>query len=1823
MALRKFEISDQSQKTEDNITQVLKAAFQSNVFYSRISDSAVVAINPFKNIPAQSSHYIAQYKDAETDSTEPLPTHIYKLSNQAYLHMRRTGIDQSIIFNGESGSGKTESFKAVLDYLVQLSSVKKETKLQSQITSAQIILESFGNARTNLNTSASRFGKYMELQFNERGRVVGTKLLNYLLDKSRVIACPSNEQNFHVFYELLGGASAEEKQMLQLDDEISYRYISRYMAASGNEATQFNRLKQAMKALGINKKYRARIWQFLACLLHFGQLEFDHDPTIQEAPFVRNAETLDLCADFLGVDPQALENILTYRTQIVGKDVTTVILDTSGAAQQRDEIVKSLYSLLFSWLVEFINKKLCNNNVHNFIGILDLPGPRLHLANFDSFCINLANERLQNFCQYSIFEEDIEEYRTDGLAVIDVPYFNNQPCVELLTRSKHGISHIIDKHAKLSTSTDKNLLDAIIKHSNNHASFGIKQSETNQKLFSIQHFAGQVAYNPDGFLEANKDFLNADLVQLIRGNETTPASYNTFAVELFTNDTIHIESHPTFSNAIMNAQQSTGPLRVPSMRRTKSTKRKTNLEQDIIDEKKDGSKYKGVDKTVLSQLNKSLDELFDTLKETMPWFVFCIKPNDNAAPNQFDSQRVRTQVRAWGIPQICQRSETHYTSFMLHEEFLERYADVLSFENIDKSASVNEQCQSIISLSNWTTKEIALGDLKIFISETLWEELENKLRNIEKAEQRKQKDEKRVAENMASLSVPPVIGMERSQSSDTLSNASYGSNTDFLLSRNNQAQTDYTDRRQDVASTALNAGLPLPPGMAHSAYTDDQRSFLSDDDQKQSSYHDFESQYSSEAYGKNNALKDIVSKRTVEEVPLPEEDNHVSRVRRNWLNFVWFMTWWVPAPCLVMCGRMKRPDIQIAWREKFTLCLCIFLTSAFVIWFLVFFGVLICPHQDVFSVSELQSHSGSDDAYVSIRGEVFDLTKFAPHHWAAQVISASSILAYGGKDVSQLFPVQVSALCSGVTGTVSPYVSLDYNVNVTDSNSEYHNFLPYTGDSRPDWYFQQMTRLRKNYKLGTMGYTPKDIAHQAVNPVDLNGQKTIRRWAILKDNIYDLSTYVSGGRRLLLPEGVGAPSDANLDFLHNDVVLLFNQHSGQDITEKWNALNLDADVKYRQEVCLRNLFFAGTVDQRNSARCLFAEYFLLIVTAFLCSVIVFKFLAALQFNTWRDPEKHEKFVICQVPCYTEGEDELKKTIDSISALQYDDKRKLLFIICDGMIIGGGNDRPTPRIVLDILGVDPNIDPEALSFFSVGEGQKQHNMGKVYSGLYECRGHVVPYIVVSKVGKPTERQKPGNRGKRDSQLILMNFLNKVHFNSPMTPFELELYHQIKNVIGVNPSFYEYVLMVDADTEVMPDGLNRMVSVFAHDSRIIGLCGETVLSNEKDSWVTMIQVYEYFISHYLIKAFESLFGSVTCLPGCFCMYRIRSPQKNKPLLISNQIINDYAINKVDTLHKKNLLHLGEDRYLTTLILKHFPNYKTKFVPDAKCATVAPDQWSILLSQRRRWINSTIHNLGELVFLPQLCGFCCFSMRFIVMLDLFSTLVQPAIVGYLIYLIYTLATSTSGVPIMSILTIAGVYGLQALIFLLHRKWEHIIWMIVSIFAIPVFSFLIPIYSYWHFDDFSWGNTRVVMGDKGKKLVMADEGRFDPRTIPTMTWEEYERSMFEDEMNGEGAYFDDNASQGSRGTYRSGYTQGTYYSQQSYANRPGQYGQAASVDQSLMMRHPAPLSARSMSPAPNNSSFGYQQSVSGYTSVSSHRMNLQPSLTAGQYSQAQAPFR
>jgi chitin synthase len=292
---------------------------------------------------------------------------------------------------------------------------------------------------------------------------------------------------------------------------------------------------------------------------------------------------------------------------------------------------------------------------------------------------------------------------------------------------------------------------------------------------------------------------------------------------------------------------------------------------------------------------------------------------------------------------------------------------------------------------------------------------------------------------------------------------------------------------------------------------------------------------------------------------------------------------------------------------------------------------------------------------------------------------------------------------------------------------------------------------------------------------------------------------------------------------------------------------------------------------------------------------------------------------------------------------------------------------------------------------------------------------------------------------------------------------------------------YVVKVDADTKVFPDSLRALVNCMQHDHMIMGVCGETRIANKRQSWVTAIQVFEYFISHHMAKAFESVFGGVSCLPGCFSMFRLKARKSSGddwvPLIIKPEIVKEYSQSEVTTLHQKNLLLLGEDRFLTTCLIRTFPNRKMMFLPQAKCRTVVPDTFSVLLSQRRRWINSTIHNLMELVLVRNLCGTFCFSMQFVVFMDLLGTVVLPVAIALTYLLLVTVALSPpktfpEAIPIVLLI---GVLGLPAVLILITTgKVVYIFWMFIYLAALPIWNFILPVYAFWHFDDFSWGETR-----------------------------------------------------------------------------------------------------------------------------------------------------
>lgn len=829
-------------------------------------------------------------------------------------------------------------------------------------------------------------------------------------------------------------------------------------------------------------------------------------------------------------------------------------------------------------------------------------------------------------------------------------------------------------------------------------------------------------------------------------------------------------------------------------------------------------------------------DLTATLGSSRVWYHVSVHPTDDSAAtlaslpsvtSAWSAGTVSRQLREWRLPEWANHRNKHldFTADFDTDEFITRYSRLGCQEGKDG-------IENWILERGWSNGEVVIGQERIWMREAAWWEAESML------------DLK--PEDISPNSFNPMTGSpfdpgyESTPPGATPGGLFPPETMSIQGSRENLLYGQ--DSAAPMAQSMMGGTKSIAP--TNKNMTGDYGLGGKGDERRYDQEYDHElGRYSGQLDPEFGDPKKI------EQKPLPTS-------RRVWVGFVWALTFWIPSFVLRYVGRMKRPDVRMAWREKIVLMMVIAFLNCFIIFYIVFFGNLICPNKDkAWDPKEVGHHQGDNDFYVSLRGGVYDISKFwtIQHSDTNTKTTRDNMQPFAGKNLDAYFPIPMSIACPGFK--VADGYKLQHNDTAAVENpNAVHTF----GSDQPDpdsalnedhWYKDKFLPKIDEYYKGDLVHSKGSVASDA--------SKKSRKWVIKGDKVYDLTDYFYTVDKMNNLD--------SYDFLPKAVTDLFNDNPGGDITDKWqdttefkNSLN-----------CLDNLFYVGKTDFRESPRCQFSSYLLLAFTLILCSVILTKFLAALQLGTKRRPSVQDKFVVCMVPAYTEGEDQLRKGLDSLTALQYDNKRKLLCVVCDGMIVGRGNDRPTPKIILDILGVDPKIDPPALPVKSIGTGSEQLNYGKVYSGLYEYEGNVVPYVVIVKVGKESEQNssRSGNRGKRDSQVLTLNFLSRVHHRAPMSPLELEVFHQINNVIGVDPELYEYIFMVDADTSVREDSLNRLVASCANDAKIAGICGETSLQNEERSWWTMIQVYEYYISHHLSKAFESLFGSVTCLPGWY--------------------------------------------------------------------------------------------------------------------------------------------------------------------------------------------------------------------------------------------------------------------------------------------------------------------------------------------------------------------
>lgn len=669
---------------------------------------------------------------------------------------------------------------------------KRENKLSLQIQNASTIIEIFGHARTTQNVSASKFGMFQEIQFNERGRILGAKTLTYQFDKSRVTQVPANERTYHIFYALLAGTTVDEKNALHINFKPDYfNYLNKSTCISPidwNDEIKFSDLKSALKICGFKAKTVTHIFQLLAAILHLGNLQFSEntDAIAQEACIVKNKDILDIVAVMLGVAPSKLETCLTYKLKMIGKEVCTIFLNPQTAAEQRDDLACALYNVLFLWVIESINRKMCftgASDTANVIGIMDQFGFQNFQDNsFQEFCVNLANERMHHFLVNECFSNDQglnPMMIQDGIPIPSVKIVDNSACLELLlgkdkrqliedvhnkkevvlmkssSLALGGITGLMDRDsARLQSAatdaTDANFLATLQRQFSSHPSLS-RSSQTFS--FGINHFSGTVHYSVDMFLERNLDDLSPDFVNMLRDN-----SSNSFISNLFEGTAMATESHPKDIRTVVKAQLTSKPTRAPSMRRKPTRRRPNNntllntpiTEEEILSAndvelekqiKLAEEAYENMEQmTVTDQLYVTLRDITFSMSETKLYNVIHLRPNDSQTP-EFDHNRIRSQIRAFLIPDLIVRRHFEYANYYTYEEFESRYKSFVYSLELDPKIPIKKRLEQIIAALNWNQQHLFLGHEYVWLSFDIWKELEDSLRLAEKEERAREKEQ--------------------------------------------------------------------------------------------------------------------------------------------------------------------------------------------------------------------------------------------------------------------------------------------------------------------------------------------------------------------------------------------------------------------------------------------------------------------------------------------------------------------------------------------------------------------------------------------------------------------------------------------------------------------------------------------------------------------------------------------------------------------------------------------------------------------------------------------------------------------------------------------------------------------------------------------------------------------------------------------------------------------------------------------------------------------------------------------------------------------------
>ncbi|XP_060116284.1 unconventional myosin-Va isoform X7 [Heteronotia binoei] len=667
---------------EPAVLHNLKVRFIDSKLIYTYCGIVLVAINPYEQLPIYGEDIINAYSGQNMGDMDP---HIFAVAEEAYKQMARDERNQSIIVSGESGAGKTVSAKYAMRYFATVSGSASEANVEEKVLASNPIMESIGNAKTTRNDNSSRFGKYIEIGFDKRYRIIGANMRTYLLEKSRVVFQAEEERNYHIFYQLCASATLPEFKTLRLGNANYFHYTKQGgspVIDGIDDAKEMENTRRACTLLGIVDSYQMGIFQILAAILHLGNVSFTSRDA-DSCTIPPKHEPLSIFCGLMGVEYEQMAHWLCHRKLATATETYIKPISKLQAVNARDALAKHIYANLFNWIVDHVNQALHSTmKQHSFIGVLDIYGfETFEINSFEQFCINYANEKLQQQFNMHVFKLEQEEYMKEQIPWTLIDFYDNQPCINLI-EAKLGVLDLLDEECKMPKGSDNSWAQKLYNtHLNKTALFA--KPRLSNKAFIIQHFADKVEYQCEGFLEKNKDTVYEEQIQVLKSSKLKILS------ELFLDVKAISPTSATSSGRT--------PLSRTAIKPTKSKTDQASKEHK---------------KTVGHQFRNSLQLLMATLNATTPHYVRCIKPNDFKFPFMFDEKRTVQQLRACGVLETIRISAAGFPSRWTYQEFFSRYRVLMKQKDV--LGDRKQTCKNVLEKLILDKDKYQFGKTKIF-----------------------------------------------------------------------------------------------------------------------------------------------------------------------------------------------------------------------------------------------------------------------------------------------------------------------------------------------------------------------------------------------------------------------------------------------------------------------------------------------------------------------------------------------------------------------------------------------------------------------------------------------------------------------------------------------------------------------------------------------------------------------------------------------------------------------------------------------------------------------------------------------------------------------------------------------------------------------------------------------------------------------------------------------------------------------------------------------------------------------------------------------------